>query len=244
MAGYRHGDGHRVFTNTKHNTMKQMSRSKSRRDFIGKLAAGTAVGLTSLTAIRNPLGATPLNGRDAESWFKNAKGEHRIVYDASEPHEGLPFIWSWVYYTSNNETGVSDDNMTAMVVLRHNAIPFALEDGLWKKYKLGEVFKVTDNNTRKPALRNPYYEPVDGDFPVPAIEGIRQMQARGAMFCVCNMALKVYSGVVAKASNLDAEEVYQDWKAGVLKDIQIVPSGVWAIGRAQEHRFGYCYAGG
>jgi intracellular sulfur oxidation DsrE/DsrF family protein len=73
---------------------------------------------------------------------------------------------------------------------------------------------------------------------------MQKMQSRGAMVCVCNMALKVYSGIVAKAQNLDPEEVYKDWISGVLKDVQIVPSGVWAISRAQEHRFGYCYAGG
>jgi intracellular sulfur oxidation DsrE/DsrF family protein len=127
---------------------------------------------------------------------------------------------------------------------RHNAIPFAMEDRLWKKYNFGEVFKVTDNTTKKPAIRNPFYQPGEGDFPFPTIEGIQKMQARGAMFCVCNMALKVYSGVVAKASNLNPTEVYEDWKSGVHKDIQIVPSGVWAVGRAQENGFGYCYAGG
>ena len=224
--------------------MKQSSTSKSRRDFIGQLATGTAVGIASVSAIRNPLAAAPLNGRDAESWFKNAKGDHRIVYDASEPHEGLPFIWSWVFYHTNNETGVADNNMTAMVVLRHNAIPFALEDQLWKKYNLGEVFKVTDNTTGKPALRNPYYQPGPGDFPAPAIEGIQKLQTRGAMFCVCNMALSVYSAAVAKQINRDPGEVYQDWKAGVLKGIEVVPSGVWAVGRAQKHGFAYCYAGG
>jgi intracellular sulfur oxidation DsrE/DsrF family protein len=215
---------------------------KSRRMFIGKLAAGTAVGLTSLTALKRPQNLR--SAVDAESWFKKAKGAHRIVYDASEPHNGLPFIWSWVFYHTNNETGVQDNDMTAMVVLRHNAIPFALKDELWKKYKLGEAFKVTDNTTKRPALRNPYYEPGDGDFPMPGIDGIQKMQDRGAMFCVCNMALKVYSGIVAKATNLDPAKTYEDWKAGVLPGIEVVPSGVWAVGRAQEHGFGYCYAGG
>lgn len=225
--------------------MKNLPKAQSRRGFIGKLAAGTAVGLTALTAMKNPLSAaTVKSGVDAESWFKKAKGDHRIVYDASEPHEGFPFIWNWVYYHSNNETGISDDNMTAMVVLRHNAIPFALEDRLWEKYKLGEVFNVTDKKTSKPSLRNLYYEPQEGDFPAPVVQGILQMQTRGAMFCVCNMALQVYSGAVAKASNMSPEAVYQEWKSGVLKDIQIVPSGVWAVGRAQKHGFGYCYAGG
>jgi hypothetical protein len=225
--------------------MKNSLQSPSRRLFVGRLATAAAAGLTSLNALQNPaLGATVKLASDPEGWFKKAKGSHRIVYDASEPHDGMAIVWSWVFYLTNNETGITDNDMTAMVVLRHNAIPFALEDRLWEKYKLGEIFNVKDNNTQKPAARNPYYIPQPGDFPAPGIEGIQKMQSRGAMFCVCNMALKVYSGMVAGAQRLNAEEVYKDWASGVLKDIQVVPSGVWAIGRAQEHRFGYCYAGG
>lgn len=218
--------------------------SSSRRTFVAQLTAGAAAGITTLSVAGNPAKAASRNTSDAETWFTKAKGSHRIVYDASEPHNGLPFIWSWVFYHTNNETGVADNDMTAMVVLRHNAIPFALEDRVWEKYNLGEVFKVTDNTTQKPAIRNPFYMPQPGDFPTPAIEGMQKMQSRGAMFCVCNMALKVYSGMVATAAKLNAEEVYKDWVSGVLPDIQIVPSGVWAIGRAQEHDFAYCYAGG
>lgn len=222
-----------------------MENSLSRRSFVGKLA-GAAAGAGSLSLIQKPAHASSSVkiSSDPEVWMRQGKGAHRIVYDASEPHGGLPFIWTWVFYLTNNETGLADNDMTAMVVLRHNAIPFALEDSLWKTYKLGEVFKVTDNNTQKPAIRNPYYDPQAGDFPAPGIEGIQKMQSRGAMFCVCNMALKVYSGIVANQMKLDPQVVYKDWVNGVLKDIQIVPSGVWAVGRAQEQKFAYCYAGG
>jgi len=43
--------------------------------------------------------------------------------------------------------------------------------------------------------------------------------------------------------NLDKAEVYKDLIAGVLPGIQIVPSGVWALGRAQENGCGYIFAG-
>jgi hypothetical protein len=42
---------------------------------------------------------------------------------------------------------------------------------------------------------------------------------------------------------MDAEEVKKDFLAGVLPDIQLVPSGVWAVGRAQEHECAYCFVG-
>ena len=226
--------------------MNDHSKVNSRREFLGKMAASSAAGLTllSLQSPSTAFGQAVKPSAEAEAWIRKAKGKHRVVFDASEPHNGMPLIWSWVFYHTNNESGTADDDMTSMVVLRHNAIPFAMEDNLWAKYKLGEVFKVTDSTTGKSALRNPYFTPGEGDFPSPAIEGIKRQQERGAMYCVCNMALTVYSAIVAKGANLNHEEVLNDWKRGLLPNVQVVPSGVWAIGRAQQNGFGYCYAGG
>jgi hypothetical protein len=58
------------------------------------------------------------------------------------------------------------------------------------------------------------------------------------------MAISVYSGFAAQAMGLDAETVRKDWLSGVLPGIQVVPSGVWAVSRAQEKNCAYCYAGG
>lgn len=224
--------------------MKNEQLNSSRRAFVGSLAAGAGM----LAGLPSSLAAVPSTDpsvyADAEEWFKKIKGKHRIVYDASEPHDGMPIIWSWVFYKTNNQTGSPDNDLTAMVVLRHNAIPFAMKDDLWAKYKFGEVFKINDRTTQAAAVRNPYYDPKDGDFPLPGIDGIQKLQSRGALFCVCDMALTVYSGFVAKAANLNPEEVKKDWVSGVHPGVQIVPSGVWAIGRAQEKGCAYCYAGG
>jgi hypothetical protein len=57
------------------------------------------------------------------------------------------------------------------------------------------------------------------------------------------VALTVYSGVVAKKMNGDAAAVKADWVAGLFPGIQVVPSGVWAVNRAQEHGCTYCFAG-
>ena len=221
--------------------MKQIQ--SSRRTFVGTIAAG-ATGLLSVPATMLARSTENHGGGDAEAWFKKVKGTHRIVYDATEPHNGFPMIWTWVFYKTNNDTGSPDSDMTAVVVLRHNAIPFAMEDRLWEKYKFGETFKIIDNNTNVSAIRNPLWMPQEKDYPLPGIDGIKALQDRGAMFCVCDMAIKVYSGFVAKEMEADPEEVRKDWLSGVLPGIQVVPSGVWAIGRAQENGCAYCYAGG
>jgi intracellular sulfur oxidation DsrE/DsrF family protein len=57
------------------------------------------------------------------------------------------------------------------------------------------------------------------------------------------MALTVSSATVAGQMNVEPADVMKDWVAGVLPGIQVVPSGVWAVGRAQEHDCAYCFAG-
>jgi Uncharacterized conserved protein len=121
-----------------------------------------------------------------------------------------------------------------------------MENRLWEKYKFGEFFKIDDPVTKAPSVRNMFWQPKPGDFKVPGIGeveiGINQLQDHGVMFCACNMALTVMSAVAAQSMNMDASTVYNEWKSGILPGIQIVPSGVWAVGRAQEHGCAYCFA--
>ena len=216
----------------------------SRRTFLGSLALGATA--SSLSLLTNPLNAaTSFNRKtlhEADEWFKKVKGSHRIVYDGSTPHGGFPIIWNWAFYMTNNETETPDDDMTAITVLRHSGLPLAFQDRLWEKYPLGEVFDIKMKDGT-PYKRNPYYEPQEGDFPLAGVDGLKRMQERGAMFCACDLATKVYSNAVAQKMELDPTEVYNDWISGVLPDIQLVPSGVWALGRAQEHGCGYIFAG-
>ena len=73
--------------------------------------------------------------------------------------------------------------------------------------------------------------------------GINELQQSGVQFVVCNAAITVYSAVYAEQNKLNAEEVKKDWEAGLLPGVTVVPSGVWALGRAQENKCAYCFAG-
>jgi intracellular sulfur oxidation DsrE/DsrF family protein len=72
---------------------------------------------------------------------------------------------------------------------------------------------------------------------------VDDLLAGGVLIGACNMAIKFYSGIVSKAQNVPVDQIRQDWTAAVLPGIQIVPSGVWAVNRAQEHGCSYCFAG-
>lgn len=226
--------------------MKSNQLNATRRDFLGALVIGAAA--SGISAFANPLEAK-IRGfessglSDPEKWFDKIKGTHRVVFDGAKPNNAFPVIWNWAWYYTNNGSGAADDDLTGMTVLRHDAIPYALNDSAWEKYKLGEMFDIKDNTKKAAALRNVVYEPKEGDMPMPVIQGIKELQDRGAMFCVCDLALNVYSGLAAQKMGMDPTEAYEEWKAAVLPDIQIVPSGVWALTRAQEHDCTYIFAG-
>jgi intracellular sulfur oxidation DsrE/DsrF family protein len=235
------------------------SNSTDRRRFLGNITAGAAT--LGLATLFQPLqaGANDIPGfnpDDPDAWFKKLKGKkHSIVFDATRPHEIMPFVWPRIFLVTNAATGSAEKDCGVVVVLRHDAIPYAFEDRLWEKYHFADVFKAHEIGGAFQAadaataanVRNPFWKPKKGDFKAPGFGdveiGINELQASGVMFCVCNAAMTVYSNVLAMQMNMDPKDVMKDWMAGLLPGVQVVPSGVWAVGRAQENGCQYCFAG-
>jgi intracellular sulfur oxidation DsrE/DsrF family protein len=128
------------------------------------------------------------------------------------------------------------------VVLRHGGIPLGMAGTMWAKYKFGEFLKLNDGATNAPAVRNPFTQVKAGELPLPGM-AIDELVAKGVLFGICNVAITVYSGIFAKNMGLQADAVRQDWLANLLPGVQVVPSGVIAVNRAQEHGCAYCFAG-
>ncbi len=218
-----------------------------RRHFLGTLLASASVGVAGLTLplqfgfAKDPASPSPDNS-DFEQWLGKISGKHRQVFDAPGSNSGLPLAWARVFLMTNQAAGADEKDVTAVVVLRHEAIALGLDNQVWQKYNFSKVFKVTDLVTKAVLTRNPFWEPKEGALPIPGMS-IDQLQKSGVLFGMCDMALTVMSQMVAGKMKKDAAEVKKDWVSGVFPGIQIVPSGVLAVNRAQEHGCTYCYAG-
>jgi len=220
-----------------------------RRGFLGRLAAGAAaLGLGGLVAPaeaaaeRRVAPRTPANP-EFEAWLNKITGRHKMVYDVPEPNSGFAFAWARIFLNTTNETyGTTDAENTVVIVLRHNAIPFGMKSDMWPKYKLGEFFKINDAATNAAAARNPFAYVKPGDLPFPGM-AVDELVAKGVLFGICNMALTFYSAQMAKKTAMQAETIKKDWVANLLPGVQVVPSGVIAINRAQEKGCAYCFAG-
>jgi intracellular sulfur oxidation DsrE/DsrF family protein len=179
----------------------------------------------------------------SEAWLSRINGKHREFIDAMTVNSGFPLAFAMNFLNSNNETyKLPDSSLSAVVGLRHFAIPIGFTDGIWARYKLGEFFQVNDPATKAPATRNFFYHPREGDLLFPGM-AVDRLLPRGVQFTICNVALGVLSGMTAKNARVTPEEAKKEWTAGVIPGMVIVPSGVLAVNRAQEKGCTYCAGG-
>lgn len=219
--------------------LDEFTSSTPRRGFIGRLAAAAmGIGAASLA----PKGAEAEVSRAAdpqlEAWFGKLTGKHRVVFDASGANGGFPGIWPRVYLLTTEAT-YPGEGATAMVILRHHGLPLAFQDSVWSKYNLGEMFNIKSGDA--PATKNPYAT-ITG-LPLPSL-GIAELLKTGSLIGACDVAITVYSSGAATKMGMDPAAVKKEWIAGLLPGIQVVPSGVMAVARAQELGARYVFAGG
>jgi len=220
-----------------------LNRPAHRRGFLGSIAAtATALGLGQLfprTAAAESRPTPAGNNPEYEAWLNKITGTHKMVFDAPEPNGGMPVVWPRVWLDTTNATyGTTDAQNTAVVILRHGAVGYALNDAMWAKYKLGEQFNLKDGSA--PATRNTWVKPLP--LPLPGT-GIEALSAAGVLFGACNVALSVYSGMVAGKLGMDAAAVKADWVKNLLPGVLVVPSGVLAVSGTQEKGCCFCFAG-
>jgi hypothetical protein len=210
-----------------------------RRGFIRRIAGTMALGLGALAG---PARAQPLAPLDGPNWPGALKGRHRQLVDAYEINDGTPLEWAYTFLETNPSPAPGIIAATAVVVLRHAAFPIALGSDMWRKYKIGEAFKIIDPETKAPALKNPFLNPKPGVLPIAGM-AVDRLLADGTVFGACDLALQVQSKMLAANAGVSAEDAAKEWAANVIPGITILPSGTWGVNRAQEAGCTYCTGG-
>jgi hypothetical protein len=224
--------------------MDEATLDGSRRDFLSLTATAAAAGLGAVLPVAGAVAAeadTP--STEFTRWLDSISGTHKQLYDMPEVNQGIGLAWSWAFFKTGSQAyGVPESHLGVVMVLRHGAIPLALNDSAWAKYKLGEVFKVEDPDTKAPAMRNPFYlKP--GTLPIQDAALQKLIARPGMKVAACSLALTFNSGMVAQKMGLKHEDVKKDWVEAVHPGIQIVPSGVVACNGAVSRGCVYIFAG-
>jgi hypothetical protein len=206
-----------------------------RRSFFGRVISAAALGFVALPADARET----VTGSDGPIWPGKLKARHRQVVDAYAVNKGSPLGFVATFLTTNASPGAA----TAVIVLRHEAFPLALNNLMWEKYKIGDSMKIIDPETKAPAVKNPFLRPKPGVLPEDEM-AIDWLLKAGALFGGCNVALQAQSKRLAAHAGVSADEAAQEWAANVVPGITIIPSGTWGVNRAQEAGCTYCSGGG
>jgi len=190
-------------------------------------------------ALSSAAGAqAPAGGAIDISWFDSFKGKHKQVFDCGtfDLSSDMPLRQPVTYLAAHQQVNqLQPPDVNALVGISHRAFPMNASDAMWEKYKLGELWKIKDPQTGKPAVRNIYA----GAATNPGGTTVRGLQARGVVFWQCNFALGSVSSDIADELKLKAADVRADLGANLLPGVKIVPAHTWAIGYAQEKGFTY-----
>jgi len=212
-----------------------MSEISGRRSFLTALAS-----VTSLAAVgsRDAAGqnASPSAGPFDMAWLEQMKGKHKQLYDLGSFNLGAdpaPLRYTRNFLDTFRDVYMLESpEVNTLVGVSGPAFPLNASDRLWAKYKLGERSKINDPLTSQPAVRNIFY---DGDSDI----SVKAIQARGAVFWQCNVALGVVAQQLATAFQMPLADVRADLVAGLNPGVRLMPSHVMALGLAQERGFTY-----
>ena len=119
-------------------------------------------------------------------------------------------------------------------------MPLLVNDDIWAKYKIGAALKINDPKTNAPATRNIFYNDI---LLHPGMTYNTLIADQRIVMCACNVALTVLSSMTGAAIGVPAEKAKAEWMEGLFKGAYVVPSGVYAVHRAQMTGCTYCSAG-
>jgi hypothetical protein len=223
-----------------------------RRAFLGKVA-GTAAVLAAGGMIPAELRAlSPASRPRADdwdmSWVDRITGDHRQVFDCPEINDATALHQMRTWLGGFHEVyGTTDADMHGVLVIRHSAIPMVVNDAMWAKYELGKTSKSVDPATGKSAARNPFLnanvKPGDRHSLLWPDGGLDTLVTRGQVVLACNMALHFMAGQAADKAKADVQDVYAELRANLVPGVTLMPSGIFAVTRAQEAGCRLMYAG-
>ncbi|HJU72928.1 MAG TPA: hypothetical protein VJ717_04215 [Gemmatimonadaceae bacterium] len=217
--------------------------STNRREFIGHAAGAALFGVLPLSLEAAP---TVMNTDDWDiSWPKRLTGKHKAVFDVPEVESGYGVwrasIWAQQY---RDVLKVAPNDLSQIIILRHNGIVLGMQQSFWDKYKVGETKKVTHPVTSQVTDRNPVLLSSERNE-VPArldAYALDRFIARGGIVLACNLAFQDCVDTIEKQDSVSADEARTRAKALLIPGVILQPSGVFAAVLAQEAGASYVRA--
>ena len=216
----------------------------ARRKFITRLATAFGLAGAATAAHAEPVQAAPpatwQGARHPEdAWYDDTPAVHRFVFDTTSPEtldRAMGYADTFLNATKSGY-GLKDSDSAVIIIVRHRSTRFGYNDAMWAKY--GKHFSQQMDN---------FVDPKTKEAPIVNIHAtaggtMDKLIQRGARIAICQVATRGTSSSLAKATGGDADTIFNELSANLVTNGRLVPAGIVAVNRAQEHGYAIYIAG-
>lgn len=170
------------------------------------------------------------------SWTKKITGKHKAMFDVPEIRDGVGIFRAGIWGRQYTEVlKLAPGDLSTVIVIRHAAIPLAMNSQYWATYNVGKELKLKDEKGKKWAMSNPMLSNASTDMKnsFSALLLDKQME-NGAIVLGCGLAFNQIVATVAKQDKLPPAEAREKAKSFLIPGIILQPSGIFANVMAEE----------
>jgi intracellular sulfur oxidation DsrE/DsrF family protein len=208
--------------------------TSERRSFLTRLNSGAAslaalaLGGAAIAQVKSaPATKFEPTRHDQDNWMDEVPGKHRMVIDTTNsPKFGDALLFANNFFTANRtDYGLENKDIAVIVVARHQSTSLAYNDEMWAKYGVSFAGDLPAEMRANPPKVN------SNDAKLASLAKL------GVQFAVCSMATRRIAGIVARATNGNADTIFAELTSHLIANARMAPAGIIAVSRAQERGY-------
>jgi hypothetical protein len=217
------------------------------RNLLGAFGIG-AVATSLSDRARADVGRNWSPAQEAQdNWLDAIGNRHRQVFDTISP-EGVAraLTFTYTFYTANKDAyGIDSRDLGVLMIFRAGSTAFGFNDKFWSKYSpgLADRTKLVDPITKSAPVVNIYDAPDQAALLPTNGLTLNNMGKMGGRFAICSVASRKLAAALAKGTGETSDSIFAEMQANTVANARMVPAGIIALNRAQEHGFSLCYTG-
>jgi len=218
------------------------------RNLLGGLGIGAITGAASYKAAsaKNAESWSPVS-EPQDRWLDGSGQKHRQLFDTiSSEGVARALTFTNTFYAANRDGyGLEAKDLGVLMIFRAGSTAFGFNDNIWSKYSsaLAKRYKLTDPTTNAAPIVN-IYNSADKVASLPTngltLEALSRM---GGQFAVCSVASQKLAAALAEDTGNKRDSIFREFLANLVPSARMVPAGIIAVNRAQEHQYALCYTG-
>ena len=233
---------------------RRMPGPLARRSFLSRMGAGAAAFGAALGAGSRVQGQSSPNSTVAASpwkpvrhpeddWFDQPTAKHRFFLDTTSPEAlAQALLFARNFFTGNaNGYGLADADIAQIICTRHRSTMFAFNDAMWAKYGATMSERANgfvDPKTKQAPTSNFYMTAGSGEGPTAPLDAVLK---RGVRLAVCTLSTRGAATAIAQKTGAKVDDVFKELTDHLVPNARMVPAGIVAVSRAQEHGYTFSY---